>query len=194
MLKRHRIFIAINLPAEVKKYLAKFQEKWPKLPAKWMSTENLHITLVFLGDLTDEELGEVCITVKEVVKNHGSFDINLNKITYGPDSKIPPRMVWASGEKLKELSLLKKDLENALLEKVNFKLEERSFSPHITLARISTFLWRQIEPEERPEVHENIDLNFTVESIEIMESELKRGGPVYTIIESHPLYYHANSL
>lgn|SRR3989344_4969486 len=201
MKKRHRIFIAINLPGDIKKYLSGFEKKWPELsrsqsdrgssiesgPAKWVSQDNLHITLVFLGDLTDVELGEVCIIAKEVAERHNSFDINFNKVSYGPLDKIPPKMIWVSGEKNKELSLLKKYLEELLLEKVRFKPEERSFSPHITLARISTFLWRQINPEERPDVNENIELNFTVESIEVMESELKRGGPQYIIIESYSL-------
>lgn len=187
MQKRHRIFIAINLPNDIKKELAKYEERWSELPAKWVDQNNLHITLVFLGDLTDIELGEVCVTVREVIEKYNSFDIHLHKVSYGPDGKIPPRMVWASGEKLIELSELKKDLENSLLEKVNFIPENRGFIPHITLARIGTFAWRTIEPEERPEINEQIDVTFTVESIEIMESELKRGGPQYTIIESHSL-------
>ena len=57
---RHRIFIAINLPEDVKKELAKYQEKWPEFPAKWMSPENIHITLEFLGYLTNENLGQAC--------------------------------------------------------------------------------------------------------------------------------------
>jgi 2'-5' RNA ligase len=187
MHKKHRIFIAINLPNDIKKYFTGFEKKWADIPAKWTYMENLHITLLFLGDLTDEELGEVCIITKEVVKHHHSFDITLQKIEYGPDGKLPPRMIWANGEKSKELSLLKRDLENALLEKVNFLPDNKSFSPHITLARVSTFLWRQIEPEERPEVNEPIDVQFTVESVEVMESELKKNGPRYTIIESHQL-------
>lgn len=217
MQKRHRIFIAINLPSDVKKVLSGYEKKWsrsqndrgssiesgPDLPVKWTSAENLHITLVFLGDLTDIELGEVCVTVKEITKNHNSLNVHLYKVDYGPDDKAPtdganfaeaklrlasrPRFIWAGGEKSKELSLLKKDLQEALLKKVSFMPELRTFSPHITLARINTFSWRQIEPEERPDVNENIDLTFTVESIEIMESELKRGGPQYTVIESHLL-------
>ena len=79
MEKRHRVFIAINLPEEVKKELAKFCDKWPELPAKWTEKDNLHITLEFLGDLTDVEIGEVCLVVKEVAKKHNSFSINLNR-------------------------------------------------------------------------------------------------------------------
>ena len=64
MQKRHRIFIAINLPEEVKRQLAKYQDTWNDLPAKWVSQDNLHITLVFLGYISDVELGEVCMIAK----------------------------------------------------------------------------------------------------------------------------------
>ncbi|OGZ63602.1 MAG: 2'-5' RNA ligase [Candidatus Staskawiczbacteria bacterium RIFCSPLOWO2_01_FULL_40_39] len=187
MQKKHRIFIAINLAPDVKKFLAGFEKKWPELPAKWIGADNLHITLVFLGDITDEELGQTCVIAKEVAQKHALFDIHLNKVTYGSDGKIPPRMIWAGGEKSKELSLLKRDLEEALLEKVNFLLDHKAFAPHVTLARIKEWEWRRIEPEERPEVHEDIDVLFTVESIDVMESKLTRQGPRYVIVESHQL-------
>lgn len=184
MNKRHKIFIAINLSPEIKRYLAGFGQQLQELPARWTTQENLHITLVFLGDLTNEEIGEVCVTVKQVAAGHEAFEINLNKVGYGPDEKIPPRFIWATGEKSKELSALKNDLQDALVEKINFKPEYKTFSPHITLARISTFLWRQIEPEERPEVGENVELNFLVESIDVMESEAGKGGAQHIAIES----------
>ena len=96
-------------------------------------------------------------------------------------------MIWAEGEKSKELMKLKNDLEESLIKKVRFVPEGRAFAPHITLARIGALEFKAIEPEERPEVNENIDLAFTAESIEVMESELHRGGPVYTVLESHNL-------
>ena len=187
MEKRHRIFIAINLPEDIKRGLSEYQEKWPELPAKWTAKDNLHITLEFLGDLTDEELGNVCKVAGEVSKRHKIFSINLNKILYGPSKKIPPRMIWVEGEKSDEMADLKEDLQECLLEEIKFRPDGKGFTPHITLARISEWEFRKIEPEERPEIEENIDLTFTVESIDIMESELKRGGPQYTILESHTL-------
>lgn len=187
MQKRHRIFIAIKLPEDIKRGLSKYQEKWAELPAKWTAKDNLHITLEFLGDLTDEELGDVCRVVAEVAKRHKIFSINLNKILYGPPQKMPPRMVWVEGEKSDELADLKEDLQECLLEEIKFRPDGQGFTPHITLARISEWAFRQIEPEERPEINEDIDLTFTAESIDIMESELKKRGPVYTILESHQL-------
>jgi len=187
MQKRHRIFIAINLPEDVKRELAKYQEKWPELPAKWIDKDQLHITLEFLGDLTDIEVGDVCRITGEVVKRHKAFNLDLNKIIYGPPKKLPPKMIWVEGEKSDDLKDLKEDLQECLLEEIRFRPEGRGFTPHITLSRISEWEFRKIEPEERPEVNEGVSFFVPVESIEVMESELKRGGPVYTILESFPL-------
>ena len=57
MEKRRRIFIAINLPEDIKRELAAYDQKWSDLPVRWTEKENLHITLEFLGYLTDEETG-----------------------------------------------------------------------------------------------------------------------------------------
>ena len=67
------------------------------------------------------------------------------------------------------------------------KPETRPYIPHITLGRIKQWEFRQIEPEERPKIEEEISLSFEVNSIEVMESDLKRGGAEYTVLESAPL-------
>jgi 2'-5' RNA ligase len=180
----HRVFIAINLPGEIKKSLVKYQANWPELPIRWIKPENLHITLIFLGNLNDQETAEACKAVEEVAPKHTPFSVNLNKIYYGPPQKMPPRMVWVKGESSQELTNLKNDLEKALSERVNFRLENRAFIPHITLGRLRTWEWRGINPEERPTVDEEINLIFEANSVEVMESELKRGGAEYIILKS----------
>jgi len=162
-----RVFIAINLPEDIKGKLADYQLKWLGLPCRWTKKENLHITLEFLGYLTDEEIIELCQRTRELTSEKKSFSLHLNKICYGPPRKSPPRMIWVMGEKIKEFNLI----------------------PHITLARLKTWEWRKMEPEERPEVNEDIDLTFEVNSIDVMESELKRTGPEYIILESFQLKY-----
>jgi len=46
-MKRRRVFIAINLPGNIRKKLAEYQKKWPELPIRWTKQDNIHITLVF---------------------------------------------------------------------------------------------------------------------------------------------------
>ena len=196
----HRIFIAINFPEKIKKELLDCQKNIDNLflssqedfggkVVRWTKPESLHITLVFLSYLSDEEIMKVCNIVKEVAPRHSSFSVNLNKIYYGPPRKMPPRMIWVEGEKSKEFGLLRDDLENSLIGSgsVNYAPENRAFSPHITLGRIKTWEWKRIEPEERPEIEKEISLNFEAKSIEIMESRLKRGGAEYTVLNSFKL-------
>lgn len=185
---KHRVFLSINLPEKVKNRLSNYQEKLNELPAKWVKKDNLHITLIFLGYVSEKEIGKVCSSVKEEVLKHSSFDISLEKISYFPEGKIPPRMVASVGESSQELSDLRKDLERSLLDQgVHFPLEMKKFKPHITLGRIRAWDWRRIEPDERPEAEEEINMEFKVDSVEVMESKLKRGGPKYIILESAKL-------
>lgn len=177
----HRIFIAINLPENLKDKLIAYQAKWPDLPARWTEKENLHITLVFLGSLTDSEIPEVLNKVEQVAQKHDSFSINLNQICYGPPKKMPPRMVWATGPVSEELNRLCGDLQSLL------GAEKRPYSLHITLGRIRSWDFKRINPEERPIIKEDIALNFVVNSIEVMESRLKPTGAEYTILNSWQL-------
>ena len=185
----HRIFIAINLPEKVKKKLASFQAKYFSLPARWTKKENLHITLIFIGSVKTEEIPNISESVKRVVQKHSSCLIHLNKICYGPPNKMPPRMIWAVGKKSKEINELYKELNNTLFNfnLKNSKLDDRTYFSHITLAKIRKWEFKRIEPEERPQIEEAFSLSFKVNSIEIMESRLKKTGPEYTILESVPL-------
>src|SRR3989344_9601393 len=119
-MKRKRIFLAINLPEDIKAQLFSVQNKWPDLPARWTKKENLHITLVFLGYISDDELLRVCEATEQVALRHKPFDISLNQIAYGPPKKLPPRMVWAEGERSPALAALSNDLGQSLATAVRF--------------------------------------------------------------------------
>jgi len=182
----HRIFVAINLPENVRKSLAMIQDRYLDLPARWASPQSLHITLIFLGNATDQETGDICVSAAEIAKKHGPFDIEINQIVYGPPEKNPPRMVWATGPKSAELGSLQNDLKNAFYEfnGCGGDNTEHFAGPHITLARIPQFEIKKMDPETVPQIKEQFDKIFMVETIEVMESELRRGGPVYTVLES----------
>lgn len=179
---RYRLFIAVNLPEKIKNKLNDFQFKWPELPARWTRKQNLHITLVFLGYVKELEIPEILKTTEQIAKKHNAFSLVLNKICYGPPEKTP-RMVWIKGKKSEELGKLQSDLENSL-SNLSFKKEDRPQSVHITLARIKQWEFKQIELEERPQIEQDINLEFKVNSIEIMQSHLKRTGAEYMLLQS----------
>jgi 2'-5' RNA ligase len=85
------------------------------------------------------------------------------------------------------LGNLQKDLENSLCglsEEHAKQAGSYVFAPHVTLARINQSEIRNMEPETVPIINEKISFSFLAESVEVMESELKKGGPVYTVLES----------
>jgi len=197
----HRVFIAINLPPQIREKLYATRDQFPDLPCRWTKKENLHLTLVFLGSVGDQDITQICQSCQDIASKQAPFNLELNLVCYGPPKKFPPRppkfldlkfwrprMVWAIGRKSPELAKLKNDLEKSLFENVQAQDNDNyGFSPHITLGRLKTWQLKQMEKEEIPEINEEISLSFPVESIEVMESELKKQGPEYSVLQSIPL-------
>ena len=151
---------------------------------KWVKKENLHITLVFVGELQDKAILRANEILKETVKNHGPIPITFNRVCYGPAGKFPPRLVWVEIEKNPALFQLAKEVKSAMVARsILEKPDKRPFQGHITLGRIREWQWKHINPEERPDIEQNLDLNFTAVSVELMESVLSREGPKYSILK-----------
>lgn len=182
----HRVFIAINLPQYVKNKFKEYRNKWYDLPARWTRPESLHITLVFIGYVSSEEMLEICRVTRETVRKVEPFNVGFKKILLGPPGKLP-RMIWAEGPVNAELAALKSILEDNLLSAPSgFRTrEKRALCPHITLARIRQEAWRGLP--EKPDISEDINLEFSAESVEVMESQLKRGGAEYSVLENAEL-------
>jgi RNA 2',3'-cyclic 3'-phosphodiesterase len=184
----HRIFLAINIPESLKEEMLQVRKKLPEVPCTWTSKENLHFTLVFLGNTSDKELEEILLLAKKVGEQHKKFPITLSHIQYGSSRNVP-RMIWATGNTPKELLSLQKDLEKVFSAStiLHFIPEKRPYTLHLTLARLNGFELQTMEQDELPIVDEEIVWKVPADSFEIMESHLKRGGAEYTVVQSVPL-------
>lgn len=203
-----RIFIAINLPESIKAELAgiekeiagMFSDELAKGMFKWVKPENLHITLLFIGDVQDNDIPQVCQIVEKSVQDLHGFSINFKKVCYGPPKKIPPRLMWLELERKAELTELAETLKQEITKTGTLKRirpsfapagasagKDRPFSAHITLARIRAWQWAKIEPEERPDIERELDLECEVKSVDVMESKLRRSGAEYSILFSGKL-------
>lgn len=195
-MEKKRVFLAVNLPEQIKKEIIQeqkeidnsFPEEYRKGLIRWTKKENIHITLLFLGSLEEKEISALSETVKEITDKESQFSLELSNIDYGPPAKIPPRMIWLQLKNNPALSMIAEEIKKTLFEKKILKnLEERPFTPHITLGRIKAWQWKRIEPEERPVIKKTLGQDFPVRSIELMESKLKKTGAEYQILESFPL-------
>ncbi len=182
-MKKQRVFVAINFPEKVKNQLFSLRERRPDLPAMFTKRDSLHLTLAFLGYLDDEQIIALTTVLKEAASRCEPFDLALDSISYGPSNE-KPRMVWARGPALAPLDALKQNMEKLLSESVGglYTPDSRHFSPHVTLARL-----KNCHLQKLPEINERFKLSFPVTSFELMESELKRSGAEYRVLESFPL-------
>lgn len=187
-----RVFVAINLPPETKRELENLakniEEELPeegKGAIRWLKESNLHLTLLFIGGLREDYVPKVGEIVRKAAQARRPFSLKVEKISYGPPGITTPRLIWVEIEKKPELLEIANQLKiEGAGAKILRKIEKRGFSPHITLGRIRTFQWRRMPIEEWPQLDRELVLEFGVNSIEVMESLLKRTGAEYRILES----------
>lgn len=182
---KKRVFVAINLPAAIKKKIAGAVEVLAPLfdleKIQFVPIENWHITLSFLGEQNDEAVARIVEGIDEVLATTEPLLITLEKIAYGPPKN--PRMIWLVGdaETSKHLEALKVRVEDVLVKRgVRFQVDNRMFNTHITLARFE-------KADSLPVIERKLPCEFYAHSVELMESELRRNGPVYTIVSKHEL-------
>jgi len=169
-----RLFIAINFPKEVKETIAEIRDilKDSALRGNFTSDENLHLTLVFLGEC-DVRQAEV---IKTIIKNTKFPELNLMLEKAGYFKRDGGNTWWIG---LKENKLLS-DLQAGLSERLRqegFILESRRFVPHVTIGREVRISSGFVIPEIQ-------QLSFNISSIELMKSERINGRLVYTVIFS----------
>lgn len=185
---KRRVFIAINLPEKIKKRLVDYRERYDFLPVRWTKKDSLHLTLVFIGYASNEQVLELCRAVREIAEKAEPFMVRFKKIIPGPVGK-PPRMVWVEGEKSEELIDLKSQLEEALLNVDSglSKKDRKPFTPHMTLARVNQTNKTLPEDFDWKSIEEPFNFQIPVASVEVMESDLRSDGAEYAVLESCPL-------
>lgn len=177
---QRKIFIGIDLPAQIKKRLMQKVKKWEDLPVRWSEAENLHVTLVFLGYVDNDLLPEVCTRAREAIEKHEMFDIELNEIRLSENEKV----IWATGGADERLRKVQEDISKSL---GLFGTEKKNFKPHITLGRVRKKKWNEME--NHPEIKQDYKFAVPVESIEVIESKVENGKRKFTPIESCSLSF-----
>jgi 2'-5' RNA ligase len=129
-----RLFVAIDIPQEVQSNLnALLQRLRPAAKLQWSPPQNLHVTTKFIGEWPEERLEEMKKTLTQVPTS-GVFDIAIRGLGWFPNPRSP-RVFWAGVDGGEPLSALAAATE-AATAKSGVPREKRSYSPHLTLARI----------------------------------------------------------
>lgn len=183
-----RTFIAIDLSPEIKDNLVTLVNRLKPMGrnVKWVTKENYHLTLKFLGEISESEVAEVKNTLAEIASRHHSFNLLLKGAGSFPPGSSRMRIVWAGIAGEDELLSLEKEIETGL-EKKGFPKEDRPFSPHLTIGRV-----KMPEKQEKlaSELIKNNQLelgSMVVRELTFFQSILHPQGPEYRVISRHLL-------
>jgi len=134
-----RLFIAIELPNEIKQRLARMRIDIPG--CRWVPSEQIHLTLAFLGEVDDAKLDLLTRVLATI--NAPGFSLCFNNTGCFPDRRRP-RVLWIGLKPEPLLDTLASQVRKAVLA-CGIPQEDRPFSPHITLARLKVPAPREAE-------------------------------------------------
>lgn len=174
-----RAFIGIDIPEVIKDKISELKKELQIEHIRFVSKENMHITLFFLGDIDQRQVEEV----KDVLEKIDRKPFYASVVGIGTFSIKRPNILFAKiSDGNKEISNIYDMLIHRIKE-FGIRMDHRAYDPHITIARIP-------DTREREQINEFVNRNSRIElgrfecrSVNLKQSMLTSSGPVY-----HDLY------
>jgi 2'-5' RNA ligase len=182
-----RCFIAINLDDSLKEKIgsAITRLRSGKWDVRWVPAKNLHITLRFLGETSDDLAEKIKGELSGISRHHGHFDLNCRGVGVFPDRKRP-RVIWIDLIYPEELKQLQKQIDEYLAT-IGFERDDRPFSPHLTIGRVRSLRGTELFIRAMEGLKDEDFGNIGVDKIFLMKSDLKPAGAQYSVVAEFPL-------
>jgi 2'-5' RNA ligase len=179
-----RVFIAIDVPNEIRQRLAAIQDQLrpASTAARWVSTDSIHITLKFLGEIPEERRTDIDSALTGLTWL--PMSVSVRGVGFFPGVRSP-RILWA-GVECPTMEGLANEVETRLVQ-AGFDSERRAFRAHLTLARtketrLENSLVKSAEPLKEVEFG-----TFVANRFYLYQSTLKPGGSLYTKLKEYAL-------
>lgn len=194
-----RLFIAVPIPEAVTALVDRtvatlMREPWP---VKWSDPHNAHITLHFLGDVDPAAAEVLRLALAPAVAANDAFDLRTADLGAFPTIRKPRVLwlgLWGPVHRLETLH----GAIGATLESLGFPLEERAFSPHITLGRVRADQRNLRDLPQRIRarfealaasgaVSHTHPVPLPVTEVQLIRSHLSPQGARYEVLATYPL-------
>lgn len=182
-----RLFVAIDTPPQIKRLVAAVRDRLQGsgADARWEPDDKLHCTIRFLGDTDPRDVDRIISSVQQIAGETPCFTVRYRTVGCFPSIR-DPHVVWIGIDPADDsLRTLQRRVEETVVS-IGFTREDRPFHPHLTLGRVKS----------RKNIRNLLTVLETVTfesepvilgELEIIKSELKPAGSVYTILKSIPL-------
>lgn len=181
-----RLFVALEISTEVRERIGQMISQWKRLePApRWVSAENLHVTLTFIGEAQPSALPAIQEALAGI-REQDPVDLEFCGAGFFPGTRRPA-VLWIGVRSSPNLAPLAQRIDNALAAATGVAAETRAFLPHLTIARFK-------EPRLAPALSARLAAfgnkslgSFSVRHFQLVESKLRPGGAEYTTVRSFP--------
>ncbi len=181
-----RSFIALELPSLMKTELKEVIRKYKARTGEginWVKPENLHLTLVFIGDVPPEKIQELDAAIQELLIGFPSFKFKAMGLELFPARE--PRKLWLKLEAENEdVFKLQRRMLGAM-RSLEIVPDRKPLKLHITLARLKTAMNDELARElMQTEINKE---SLAYSSICLFRSVLAPSGPSYSVIEQYNL-------
>jgi 2'-5' RNA ligase len=184
-----RSFLAFELPRAIKETLSAVSGEMKRFPLdlRWVKVDNIHLTVVFLGNIRPEQRRGVEQTVEKVCKAFGPFDMALSGTGVFANRRHP-RVLWVGlvGD-VDRMGRFREYLQEGLAP-IGIRQEKRPYRPHLTLARFRKGSRPGAPLDQLLEAYEGFQTPpWPLDELILFRSDLQPRGAVYTRLASWPL-------
>ncbi len=188
-----RAFIAIEIPPHIQQAIQQATANLRRelnTSVRWVTPENIHLTLKFLGDISPAQVDALTSTLRAQADSAPAFDVEAGGLGSFPDGKRV-RVLWIGLHAPAELAALSRGIESACA-RLGYESEKRGFSPHLTIGRVrqdaSASDTQRIRHALEAATIDSLGA-VRVDSVHLFQSDLQRSGAVYTKLFSAPLHH-----
>jgi 2'-5' RNA ligase len=184
-----RAFLAIEPPEDILQAMSRLQEKLKREISgriSWTKPQGQHLTLKFFGDITAEDIKNICAAVENRIVSGSSLNLKIEKMGVFPDARRP-QVLWCgvTGD-VEKLSVLQKQLDSDFAS-IGFPKEDRPFRAHLTLGRIKESRGLSGISEALTKHNAFAAGEFGCKELILFQSRLLQQGSVYTKLAEFPL-------
>lgn len=183
-----RAFIAVEIPAELRQQIAQLERDLQqrsgdgaRRAVRWVAAENMHLTLKFLGDVSTSSVEGIARMLRSEAARCKPFAIRVHGLGCFPNARRP-RVLWTGVDAPQTLFALQRTIEGGA-HQLGYPLEERPFSPHLTLGRVA----QNATPADVARLAQALEGltvgelgRMQVDCVHLYQSDLQPGGAVYT--------------